>query len=223
MINKNRVRAGLSQAFPLPEEEIIGKWKSGIGFKRLGKMYGTSHQRIKRLIRRNGLFGVNKHPGPPGNMVGHPDCYIMSQYMSEWNQCGKTDQCNHWAEWRAEAIKSIMKGKHENYKISCRLRAVVYSALKRASGKRHVKAEILLGCSINHCRSYLESKFSSGMGWHNMGKWHIDHIIPCASFNLTDAKHQRICFHFTNLQPLWAQDNIKKGARVIENQYSLCI
>jgi hypothetical protein len=47
----------------------------------------------------------------------------------------------------------------------------------------------------------------------NHGLWHVDHIRPCASFDLTDPEQQAICFHYTNLQPLWAIDNIKKGAR----------
>jgi hypothetical protein len=48
----------------------------------------------------------------------------------------------------------------------------------------------------------------------NYGKWHVDHIRPCASFDLTNPKQQQICFHYTNLQPLWAIDNIKKGVKL---------
>jgi HNH endonuclease. len=53
------------------------------------------------------------------------------------------------------------------------------------------------------------------MSWDNYGRdgWHIDHIRPCASFDLTDPEQQRQCFHYTNLQPLWAADNIRKGAK----------
>ena len=47
----------------------------------------------------------------------------------------------------------------------------------------------------------------------NYGLWHVDHIIPCASFDLTDPKQQKICFHWSNLQPLKAIDNLKKGTR----------
>jgi len=55
------------------------------------------------------------------------------------------------------------------------------------------------------------------MTWSNYGKgWHIDHIKPCASFDLSNPEQQKICFHYTNLQPLWAIDNIKKGAKFTE-------
>jgi hypothetical protein len=51
------------------------------------------------------------------------------------------------------------------------------------------------------------------MNWENQGEWHIDHILPCASFDLTKEEEQRKCFHYTNLQPLWAKDNMIKGSK----------
>lgn len=72
----------------------------------------------------------------------------------------------------------------------------------------------LIGCTGAEFRSHIESQFVDGMTWLNYGKWHIDHRFPCASFDLTDPIQQRSCFHFTNLQPLWAADNRRKGARI---------
>ena len=73
----------------------------------------------------------------------------------------------------------------------------------------------LVGCTITELRQHLETQFIDGMTWENYGRhgWHIDHIRPCASFDLTDPEQQRQCFHYTNLQPLWAVDNIRKGAK----------
>ncbi len=51
------------------------------------------------------------------------------------------------------------------------------------------------------------------MNWDNRRTWHIDHIRPCASFDLTDPEQQKVCFNFRNLQPLFAIDNLKKGAK----------
>ena len=65
--------------------------------------------------------------------------------------------------------------------------------------------------------TYIEKLFVDGMSWDNYGPtgWHIDHIKPCASFDLTNQDEQRQCFHYTNLQPLWAADNIRKGAKMV--------
>ena len=71
----------------------------------------------------------------------------------------------------------------------------------------------LLGCSVDQCRAHLERQFVDGMSWANRTKWHVDHIRPVASYNLSDPKQQRACFHYSNLQPLWARDNLIKGAR----------
>lgn len=56
------------------------------------------------------------------------------------------------------------------------------------------------------------------MSWSNYGKWHIDHIIPCAAFDLSDEFEQRACFHYSNLQPLWAYDNIGKSDKYDESE-----
>ena len=74
----------------------------------------------------------------------------------------------------------------------------------------------LIGCSAIELKEYLESKFTEGMTWENRGRegWHIDHIKPCSSFDLSDPEQQRECFHYTNLQPLWAKDNLRKGYKI---------
>ena len=70
-----------------------------------------------------------------------------------------------------------------------------------------------IGCSIDDLKSHLEKQFVDGMSWENYGLhgWHVDHIRPCCSFDLTDPEQQRECFHYSNLQPLWAKDNLAKG------------
>lgn len=74
----------------------------------------------------------------------------------------------------------------------------------------------LIGCKGDMLRQFLASKFTPGMGWHNYGSaWHVDHIRPCASFDLTDPEQQRQCFHYTNLQPLWAELNSWKRDRIL--------
>lgn len=74
--------------------------------------------------------------------------------------------------------------------------------------------EELIGCSIAEFRSHIEQQFRDGMGWAVDG-WHIDHILPVSLFDLSDAKQQKKCFHYSNTQPLLASDNASKSDRVI--------
>jgi hypothetical protein len=73
------------------------------------------------------------------------------------------------------------------------------------------KTRDFLGCTDEFLQKYLISKFSDGMTVENYGEWHIDHIKPCSSFDLTDPEQQKLCFHYTNLQPLWAEENLIKS------------
>lgn len=75
-----------------------------------------------------------------------------------------------------------------------------------------------LGCTLDELLDYLESMFDSEMTWGQYGTngWHIDHVLPLASFDLTDPVQCRQACHYTNLQPLWAEDNLRKGSKVLE-------
>ena len=92
--------------------------------------------------------------------------------------------------------------------IRLRIRKAVVKQYRTSSSKE------LLGCTIQEVREYLASKFQPGMSWENHGEWHIDHILPCSSFDLTKVSEQKRCFHYTNLQPLWAADNLSKGCSI---------
>ena len=83
--------------------------------------------------------------------------------------------------------------------------------------KKSANTMVQLGCSRSFLLRHLKHQFLPGMTWDNYGEWHIDHIRPCASFDLTDPEQQKQCFHYTNLQPLWAVDNLRKGASVDPN------
>ena len=79
------------------------------------------------------------------------------------------------------------------------------------------KMQNLIGCSSKKLFEHLSKLFKPSMKWENYGKWHVDHIIPCSSFDLTNVKEQKICFNYKNLQPLWAIENLKKSDKILKN------
>jgi hypothetical protein len=85
-----------------------------------------------------------------------------------------------------------------------RLRAALHNNWKKGSSVRD------LGCSIEKFKLWLEMKFKDGMTWANQGEWHIDHKIPLSHFDLTDREQLLKACHYTNLQPLWAEENFHK-------------
>lgn len=101
-----------------------------------------------------------------------------------------------------------------NFRTEMILRASFLQAIRLYKGQKHTSIKVLIGCNIDKLRSHLQSKFKDGMSWENREKWHIDHIIPCSRFDLTDIEQQKICFHYSNLQPLWAKENLSKGNKI---------
>ena len=103
-----------------------------------------------------------------------------------------------------------LKMKDPYFRLMQSLRARIRMALKGTNKSK--KTMHILGIpNIEFLWKHLEKKFQPGMTRENYGEWHIDHIKSCASFNLNDPKEQEICFHYENLQPLWAYDNKSKG------------
>lgn len=114
---------------------------------------------------------------------------------------------------RNREYEKRMRETDANVKIKCNLRTRLYAALKSAGAKRAANTMALVGCDLQFLRGYLEARFKDGMTWENYGKWHVDHKIPCAEFDLRDPDQQLVCFNYKNLQPLWGPDNQKKGAK----------
>lgn len=100
------------------------------------------------------------------------------------------------------------------FKLERTLRCRLYHALKSQAAIKKGRTLDLTSCQISYLRGYLEAKFEEGMTWENHGEWHIDHIKPCCSFDLTKEEEQKKCFHYSNLQPLWAKDNLVKGGKI---------
>ncbi len=88
----------------------------------------------------------------------------------------------------------------------------------KVAGRR---TSAFFGCTGEQLKKHIEAQFTKGMSWENYGQWHVDHIVPCAAFDLSDARHAAICFNWQNLQPLWAKDNVEKSDKNTQPQTSL--
>jgi hypothetical protein len=124
------------------------------------------------------------------------------------------DEKKEYAKKSRERLADYNKKRYDNIlnarirqNIAVRIRGV----LKRQKAYKNQRTMEYVGCTVAFLYSYLESLFLPGMTWENKSEWHIDHIRPCASFDLTDPEQQKQCFHYTNLQPLWAEDNLRKS------------
>ena len=102
------------------------------------------------------------------------------------------------------------------FKLAKNLRTRIWFALKGKN--KSARTMKLVGCSIPHLMDHMEKQFQPGMTWENQGKWHVDHMMPCASFDLMDPEQQRRCFHYTNLQPMWGKENMSKNDKIIYNR-----
>lgn len=105
------------------------------------------------------------------------------------------------------------------------LRHRCWKTIRNQGGNKFMSlSQTLLGCNRDALMAHLQSKFKRGMNWNNYGiVWEVDHMIPCSAFNLIDAEQQRLCFHYTNLQPLFVSDNRKKWANIQPTQMSFIL
>jgi len=144
-------------------------------------------------------------------------------YCSEYYQTHKVQHgasCKKWNEEHAEELREKERERAKTdiaFRLKTALRKRLYQAIR--NGYKTGSAVSDLGCSIEFLKQHLELKFYPNpetgemMSWDNYGKWHIDHIIPLATFDLTDIEQLKKACNYSNLQPLWAKENLSKGAK----------
>jgi len=142
--------------------------------------------------------------------IKHRDAYI--EKSKKWEANNRERKNERARNYNRERSKTDIQ-----FKLAKILRHRLCISLDKKN-KKVGSAVRDLGCSIDFLRQYLESLFQPGMTWENHGqgkdKWHIDHIYPLSKFDLTDREQLLKACHYTNLQPLWAIDNIRKGNKV---------
>jgi hypothetical protein len=135
---------------------------------------------------------------------------LAAQNSARWRKrfFDKHGTCSTAARRRSDKV----------FRLVANTRNRIYMALKSSSAVKSNRTVALVGCSASQLFLYIESLFLDGMSWKNRDQWHIDHIIPLAKFDLSDPTQQAAAFHYTNLQPLWAKDNLRKSDKVAGQQ-----
>jgi hypothetical protein len=139
----------------------------------------------------------------------------VKDYKKKWKLNNKEYSAN-WFQLNKKRIqeKKYLRLKTDpNFKMKHQLGTRIRKVLNGLT-KKSKSTQELIGCTIEQLWIHLEKSFKLGMTRENYGKWHVDHIIPCVSFDLTKPEEQSKCFHYTNLQPLWASENLAKGSKI---------
>ena len=189
------------------------------------KAYDKDYREInkeKRKVRQKSYCDANKDKlnskSKAYNKVNKDKICSYKKDYRETNKEKLKVQKKNWDIINKEKVNIYFKNKKKTdiqFRLSCNLRNRLYHAINRNFKAGSAVRD--LGCSISELKSYLESKFSSGMTWDNwaLDGWHIDHIKPLSSFDLTNRQQLLEACHYTNLQPLWATDNLIKSDKIL--------
>ncbi len=186
-------------------------------------------ENLKEVKRKDRERGIEKRArNPEAHREYHKKWYQKNQERritrtSKWQRENPEKVRAYSKKWKhANLEKSRIRDRYRrandlNYRIKKQLRIRLYCAL-RGRVKRGSAVQDL-GCSVEDLRRHIESQFQPGMTWENwsLPGWHIDHIKPLASFDLSKRNQLLEACHYTNLQPLWAEDNLRKDC-LLRNQ-----
>jgi len=178
-----------------------------------GKNCADCHRHIIKYKTRNKRNKTNTEIPPIG---------VKEQKIKRTEEEKKTREKERQRQYQQENRK-ILREKQKIYvnnklktdvlfKLKHRLRTRLYLVLKQKKLSKTTKISEYLGCTLEELKLHIESQFTDGMNWDNYGEWHIDHIIPL-SLAKTEEEVYKLN-HYTNLQPLWANDNIKKSNKL---------
>jgi hypothetical protein len=148
---------------------------------------------------------------------------LVKKQNKQWYENNKEKHRENDKIWREKNIESVREYhnnliKHQRKadplkKLIFNVRGRVFNILKNKIITKSKKTFDIVGCTPEFLKEHLERQFMEGMSWDNQGKWHIDHKIPLSSAK-TEEEIYKLC-HYSNLQPLWAEDNLKKGCKIL--------
>lgn len=225
--NKERVLARNKERYKLNREAVLEKQRQDRianpeKYRAAAKRMRNGPRREKLLQWKRDWNAKNAHKiNPKRRAYFHSHKAEKAAYDREYRTRNKERidaRVKKWLRDNRDRVNANQRNRRRTdpqFRLSNNLRCRMNTALRNHGTKRDYPMEKLLGCTVAELMDYLSKRFQSGMTWDNHGQWHIDHIKPCAAFDLTDKEQQMMCFHFTNLQPLWSEDNLAKGANLL--------
>ena len=175
----------------------------GFGIKAIGRIMAMKHPVVRIAMIRAGVYS------PKGTMKAAANREFLS--------------CRRNAVDSGDTIR-IRRGPQRTYESDLKtpiqktrrlLRYQISRMCFHMRKQRDMRTEKYVGCSFEEARRRIESQFTRGMTWENYGSfWTLDHIVPLSSFDLTDARQRMFVNHISNLRPLNAKENIRKGNKI---------
>lgn len=180
--------------------------------------------RAKNRKRENALSVIARIKNPEPRKASQKKHYYKDveasrkeRMESYWrNQDAERKRCQAYSKKNRKKINAQRKLREQNdpaYAIGERLRRQLIKTVLRRNTQKADSTMNLLGCPLPDFIRHLESQFVEGMSWDNRHEWEIDHIKPIAMFSMKNQDHQRECFHWTNLRPLWTELNRSKSSK----------
>jgi len=167
-------------------------------------------QNLEQNKKRNKKYYKEHHQEMSEYYKEH--CQEISEYQKEYRK-------THHEHRRSYSRKYYCKKRQEDvkFRLNENMRTAIWRSLKGNKAGKHW--ETLLGCTLNELQICMEKQFTEGMSWDNYGMWHIDHRIPISAFNFSSPEHLdfKRCWALSNLQPMWASENLRKSNKLTES------
>jgi hypothetical protein len=164
-------------------------------------------ERLKKRIERESLWAIKRQERLKKKLEWEKQ---QEHYKTdEWKKLKKErESAKRYERWKRRWNND------ELFAMKVRIRNLVRNTFRKSGHtKPEKRTEEILGCNYDSLKLHLESQFVEGMSWDNRGEWHIDHKIPLATANTVEELIK--LSHYTNLQPLWGEDNIRKGCKIL--------
>jgi len=164
----------------------------------------------------------------------------LKEYMKKYGEDNKAKIKEQRKKYREENKEKMNSYRVENYdkirkqqrdrenirlltdklfKLKHSIKNLIRKSIKSKGSRKNSKTAVILGCTFSEFKIHIENQFTEGMSWDNYGKWHLDHIYPAS--RAVDEEHLIALNHYTNFQPLWAADNIRKSNKLPEELFNI--